>query len=176
MRRSPDPILLLLLATSLGTNVFLYRHHTPVRAVEPLRVGQQVPELVATSLDGDLVRFRFDKPAVLYVFSPSCIWCERNLENARHLAMDVRGKYEFIAIASDSNKLREYLDSKHLSWRVLTDVPQHIRTAYRIAGTPQTIVVGTGGKVLHVWPGAYRGNIADEIERTFGIKLPGIKG
>ena len=176
MKRSPDPILLLLLAVSLGTNVFLYRHRTPVHASQPLRVGQQVPEFVATSLDGRLDRLRFDKPVVLYVFSPSCVWCERNLDNAKQLAMDVTGKYEFVAIASDTNELREYVERKHLAWRIFTNLPQNIRRAYGIAGTPQTIVVGAGGKVLHVWPGAYRGNTADEIERTFGIKLPGLKG
>jgi peroxiredoxin len=172
MKRSPDPIVLLLLALSLGTNVFLYRHQVRAgRAIEPLRVGQQVPEFTATSFGGDVVRVRFDRPVVLYVFSPSCIWCERNLENARRLAAHVAGKYEFIAVALDGKNLSEYLKRQQLAWTILTNVPAQVQQAYGMLTTPQTIVVGTRGRVLHVWSGAFMGDTASEIERAFGVRL-----
>lgn len=177
MRRSPDRIVLVLLALSLGTNVFLYRHQTSAaRPIRPLQVGQQVPEFTATSLHGDVIRVRFDRPVLLYVFSPSCIWCERNLENAKRLAAHITGQYQFVAVALDSRNLSEYVAKKQLAWTIVTDVPAQIRQTYRMLSTPQTIVIGTGGNVLHVWTGAFTGNTASEIERAFGVKMARISG
>jgi len=41
--------------------------------------------------------------------------------------------------------------------------------------TPQTLVIGPGGKVERNWPGAFQGGAHDEIEHFFGTKLPGLK-
>ena len=170
--RSPDPILLVLLAASLTTNIYLFHYKSlSGRPVERLEIGQQVPEFVATSIRGDVLRIRFDKPVILYTFSPSCVWCERNLDSARQLAAHVRGKYEFVALALDSKNLEQYVKDNDLSWTVVKNVPANVREAYRMVGTPQTIVVGAGGNVLHVWTGAFLGDIASEIERAFGLKL-----
>lgn len=177
LRRSPDPLLLVLLAVSLTANVFLYRHYRPTMPLMPeSSVGQQVPEFVDTSLGGGTVPVRFNKPVVLYVFSPSCVWCDRNLDNARRLESHVAGKYQFVAVALESKNLREYVAKNGLEWTIVANISPEVQKAYGMAGTPQTILIDSGGTVRHVWSGAFLGASASEIEQVFGVKLPGLKG
>lgn len=42
--------------------------------------------------------------------------------------------------------------------------------AYRLGGTPQTIVVSPYGQVVKIWDGAYEG----DLKREFEVGLPGI--
>ena len=46
--------------------------------------------------------------------------------------------------------------------------------AYRLSGTPQTIVVSSRGEVMKNWNGAYVGDVKHEVESYFGIILPGL--
>ena len=38
-------------------------------------------------------------PTILYIFSPRCLWCASNLENAKALASGTNGRYRFIALS-----------------------------------------------------------------------------
>jgi hypothetical protein len=48
-------------------------------------------------------------------------------------------------------------------------------SAYKLGGTPQTLVVSEDGKVMKNWKGAYMSNIQKEVEDYFHIDLPGIR-
>jgi peroxiredoxin len=177
MRRVFDPLLLVLLALSLAANVHLYRRQSVIAGpvIEPLAVGQRLPEFKAIALDGGTVTLTFARPTILYTFSPSCIWCERNLDNARQLAVHSSRDYDFVAVALDDKNLVEYLSDRNLSWRVVKQVPSAIRQACRMTGTPQTIVVDMGGTVRHSWTGAYINEVAEEVESALNVRLPGVR-
>ena len=112
------------------------------------------------------MRFSFDKrPTVLYAFTPTCVWCERNLNNARALAQKVSPTAEFVGIALQSAALDEYVARAQLEdWTILTDLDDATKEAFGLGNTPQTIVVDVGGRVKHVWTGAYIGSVADQVK------------
>lgn len=172
-----DPLVLLLLALSLGANVYLYRNAPKsAAAVEHLRPGDRVPSLSGTDLSGNPLSVTFEsRPAVLYAFSPSCVWCDRNQDNATQLAEHVRGEYDFYAIAVDGTNLEAYVRERAISWRIIRDVPTETYGAYRMGTTPLTIVIDTGGIVRYVWPGAFAGSVKEDVERAFGLSLVGLR-
>jgi hypothetical protein len=45
---------------------------------------------------------------------------------------------------------------------------------YGLGSTPQTIIVSLDGKILQNWVGAYTGDRRAEVERFFGVSLPGL--
>ena len=176
MRRIADPVLMALLALSLCANVYLYRYHDHAQyaRVGALRIGDRVPPLDGELTTGGRIRLNFDgRPVVLYIFSSTCGWCERNLENARTLAEGVATRYEFVALALGDEDVAEYLRERHLTWRVARVAPE-VQRAFRLGPTPQTLVIGPGGRVLHVWTGAYTGTTAESVEQTLGVTLPGM--
>lgn len=177
MRRGTDPILVVLLALSLCGNVYLFRHQPVVREpIAPLKTGDKVPQFTAKRLGGGrFVGPSGNRPVILYAFSPSCSWCERNLNNAREVARQTEGRYEFVAVALNENGLEEYVRQRSLGdWLVVRDLSDDTRRGYHFGGTPETIVVGLGGSVVNAWFGAYTKNVAKSIEETLGVKLPGL--
>lgn len=176
MRRLADPLLLALLALSLSVNVYLYRGlRDPVRPVGSVKPGDHVPEFSAPSSRGGVVDVRFgSRSTILYVFSPKCSWCARNLANARALERQTAGRYQFFAIALDDSDLEGYLAHNALDWPVLTRLPDQVQKAYHFGITPETVVVDTGGAVVHVWAGAYEPHVARDIDLKLGVRLPGL--
>ena len=176
MRRPGDPLLLALLALSLSANVYLYRRVPgPVHQAGPLKPGEHVPEFSAISPSGSTVDVRFaTQPTILYVFSPTCGWCARNLANAKALARQAGGRFQFFAVALDDTDLQHYLAENAIDWPVLTRLPDQVRTAYRFGATPETVVIDKGGVVSHVWLGAFKPRLVDEIGLVLGVRLPGL--
>lgn len=120
------------------------------------------------------VRYRA-KPVILYIFSPACHWCERNLRNANALAVATRAEYEFVGLSLTDANLEKYVRENRIGWDVGSKVPASAQEAFGMGGTPETIVVGPGGTVLHVWQGAFVGTVAADIQRAFGVRLPGLE-
>jgi hypothetical protein len=178
MARRFDPVLLGLLALSLSGNVYLYRYSpsTRPRVSEALKPGDAVPPLTGKTVSGDDTTVDFaHKAVVMYMFSPSCSWCERNLDNARFLADHAGAQYDFVGVALDDTDLAQYLADRRLTWRVVRRVPRDLQGRYRLSGTPTTLMVGQGGRVLHTWTGAYSGQVASEIQDAFHLTLPGLR-
>ena len=57
---------------------------------------------------------------------------------------------------------------------VYTDLAAKSVVAYRLGGTPDTLVVSSDGTLLRHWKGAYSGSNKQEIEEYFAITLPGL--
>jgi hypothetical protein len=68
-----------------------------------LRTGSQAPDLHAKDLLGNdfVLSFhsKLPKPVVLYVFSQSCHWCQRNSPSINSLVAQVGSKYRFIGLS-----------------------------------------------------------------------------
>ncbi len=174
-------VLCALLAISALLNVFLARKISHLRvenmriaADVGLQVGASVPPLKGHAIDGTAMSIQFAAvPAstLVYVFSPQCSWCAKNLENFRALIAQANGRFRVVGLATTRLGLAEYLARERLTLPVLADLDPAVASAYELTGTPTTIVVSPEGKVLRIWSGAYADGIREEIETFLGVHL-----
>ncbi|MEO7658773.1 MAG: TlpA disulfide reductase family protein [Pyrinomonadaceae bacterium] len=141
-------------------------------------IGDALPDIEAKNLDGTSASYSYSKdrhPTVLYVFSPSCGWCEKNFENIKALSEQKGDDYRFIGISISNKNLLEYVAKQNLRFPVLMDPSPNTVLAYKLGGTPQTIVVSKEGKAVKNWNGAYMKNLQRDVENYFQVKLPGVQ-
>ena len=176
--------LLLLIASSIF-NVLLSLKTRQLRDVistlkaeSALMAGTQVPAIVGEGLAGRPTTIRFsdsDKPTLIYVFTPTCGWCRRNEANLKSLLAQRSDRFRSIAVSLAAVKPDDAMCSIP-GLPVYKNLDRSSSSAYRFAGTPETILVSSQGTVLKVWRGAYMGEIQRDIESFFEVKLPGITG
>jgi hypothetical protein len=114
------------------------------------------------------------RTTVIYVFSPRCGWCKRNLANMKALLKGAGPRYNFLPISVDGAGLQQYWTEAGLSGDVYADPSPGTRDAYGLAGTPQTIVIGSDGVVAKDWKGAYTGGLQAEVSSWLDVQLPGL--
>jgi len=170
---------MVLLVCSVGANVLQARKIFAL--VDPSvprhsRVGKSVAPIQVQSPDGSrhVVRFNVGVPTVVYFFSPTCAWCERNWDNVRALAAASAGRYRVIAVAAES-RLSAFVDTHALPQvDVFGGLTAEAQTALGLSSTPHTLVVSAQGLVSHDWIGAYQGTVLRELEDLLDISLPGL--
>ena len=146
-----------------------------VKSEHILKEGAVVPSITAYALDGSAAEIRFDSvpgPTVLYVFTPPCGWCTRNLPAAKALAENIKGRYRVLGLSLSSDGLQKYVSDSGLQFPIYADISISTRSAYRLGGTPDTLVVSSDGKVMKHWQGAYVGSTKNEVEAYFNVTLP----
>ncbi len=109
-------------------------------------------------------------PTIVYIFSPDCSWCTRNLSNIKILLAQTKDKYRFIGLSLDSKGLQEYIAQHQLDFSIYTNLTEDTALAYK-GGTPRTFVVSDDGVILKSWFGAYNGENRKEVEDYFKIRL-----
>jgi thioredoxin-related protein len=114
------------------------------------------------------------QPTVLYIFSPACVWCNRNLENIKTLAHERGNSYRFIGLSLSDDKLKEFVEARQLNFPVYKNLSPESARLLGIEGTPQTIIVSHEGKVLKNWAGAFGPDLQPEVENFFDLHLPGV--
>jgi peroxiredoxin len=172
-----------LLFASVVLNIFLARKisvlMTTVEAIKAegrLKVGTKVPPILGRSVVGTeqtLDYSNVEVPTVLYVFTPQCSWCAKNIDNLRTLIADSGPGYRVVGISLTTQGLKEYLEKESLSLPVYADIADSTKAIYRLGGTPTTIIVSPEAKVLKVWNGVYVDGIRQEIETSLKVRLPG---
>lgn len=144
-----------------------------------LNPGQRIGSLYGVDLAGHpaTVAFGVDsRPTVLYVFTPTCIWCKRNLANLKSLMSAGSRRFRFVGISlAQDELLPRYLTSNHLQFPALIrDLPAGEIAQLRLGATPQTIVVSPAGVVAQDWRGAYVGPVEQAAARYFNLRFPGL--
>lgn len=140
-------------------------------------VGAPAAALKVHDLAGKPVELnvaRSGKFTVLYVFSPQCGWCRRNSPNMKALMQGAGPRYDFVPISLTSDGVAEYMAKLGVSGAVYVDPAVETRNAYGFGSTPQTIIVGSDGKIAKDWPGAYQGTLLADVSSTLGVHLPGV--
>lgn len=181
-----DVFLLMLLAASLSLNVYLgwsVKRLNGAPSAKPTDVvklspGTTVEPIAAVSLsEGRQETISYsgdDKPTVFYVFSPTCVWCERNARNINAIA-ELKGEsFRFIGLSLADDGLREYVESHRLNFPVYKSLTPETVQALGLGSTPQTIVVSPDGRVQQNWVGAYGAAIQPQVEGFFNVRLPGL--
>jgi peroxiredoxin len=179
LRVLPQVLLLVSLVCNfgLGRKVNKLQHAlSTIKAQETLAVGATVPPFEARDLKRNAVAVTYATtrtPTVLYVISPTCVWCARNEANIRLLVERVGTRFRFIALSESSEGLAHYAEQKAFPFPIYADMSPATLRSYKLGGTPQTLVISPDGKVLRNWSGAYTGALGKEVESFFGVKLPG---
>lgn len=139
-------------------------------------IGQKASRIIGITTDGQRAIVDFDerRPTVLYYFSPSCGWCERNWANVRALQAAADGRYRLVAVSSDTG-LAGYVRQHQLELEVIEGISENVRASYGFYGTPHTVVVDAGGVISHEWRGAFGARIGQQVEELFGLALPGVQ-
>lgn len=135
---------------------------------QPLKVKDMIGRSTAIDYSAD------SRPTVLYVFSPTCHWCEHNLASIRALtASSAREHFRFIGISLTDIGLQPYVRTSSLgmSQYYATPSPDSV-SEYKLWSTPTTLVISPKGKLLKSWLGAYVGTNKTEIESYFSAQLP----
>jgi peroxiredoxin len=152
----------------------LVRYAASAFARGHLSVGEHLPPLEASDLQGNKVTIEYSKPStptLLYVFRPSCIWCQRNAALANALSRQVSKRYGMIGISIEAAGLEEYMKETQSAFPVFLASPDSIER-YRLQSTPETILIGRDGRVIQSWNGAYTAALHSVIESTLSIHLP----
>lgn len=188
---TPNVVPLGLLAGSLALNVFLGL--TVVRRADSasaaaaagkftLAKGDRVPALVGVALDGQPVTVTYgpDKPTLVYVVTPTCVWCVRNQANFDALVTQLRDRYRVVMLSFTTQGMPEYVRTIEKPWAgapvtVVTAIPADLKRQMLLGPTPQTILVSARGLVEGVWVGAYDGPKHKEVEEALGVTLPGLQ-
>ena len=172
-----------LLCISAATNFLLLRRVNALRrsleralAPSTLTRGAEVPPLIARNARGEMVSLdpRGPAPTLLYVLSPTCGWCKLNRDSVNLLASSIQGNYRVIGV-SLSKLGDQRVGTEDYGFPVLMDPSEASISAYRLRGTPQTLVISQTGKIAVAWSGAYTGSVKAEIEAFFRVKLPDLK-
>jgi peroxiredoxin len=172
-----------LLLASVAVNVIQsYRISTlrsrleALESEHELRIGSNVPDIIGLTPEGKTQTLHFQDaslPTVLYVFTPQCGWCKKNLPNPHALIDGSGDRYRLVGISLSRQDLQEYLAKEKLGVPVYTDIKPEVRSAYQMGGTPETIVISPDNKIMRVWHGAYENGVRQEIEKFLQIQLPG---
>jgi peroxiredoxin len=174
--------LLVLLVASLGFNAFLGReywrhaHKSSFASLPDLGLGETVPPLQVKTLDGRSETIAYTvqpQPTVVYVFTPSCPWCRKNVNNIKHLTATKASTFRFVGISLDPKGLEAYLAQHNLKFPVYVDPTPESRLAYHLGNVPHTLVISQDSTVLKTWRGAYIDSRA-EVEEFFKVTLPGL--
>jgi len=145
------------------------------KAQGELTPGASFSEIKAVDWLGKpaVVEFRSsERPTVIYVFRPSCAWCERNSASFSELSRLVSAKYRVIGLSLAEEGLPDFVNRNHMKFAVYTGISAATVAQYHLGTTPETIVVSPAGTVLQDWRGAYIGPLRTLVENFFGIAFP----
>jgi peroxiredoxin len=173
-----DGVLLAILIGSLGINVYFGIRKQPqvVQSSRPeaLAVGTQAPSFEGQTLDGAATKIdyaRNQQGTLLYVFSPTCVWCERNLANITAI---VKARPDVHVVGVALGPPLDAKDAAKLPFAAILRPVMETAREYKLGGTPTTILISPSGKVLKVWPGAYTGPVAADVSKALAVTLPGL--
>ena len=79
-----------------------------------------------------------------------------------------------IGLSLSGTSLGDYVAKHGLRFPIYADPSPQAVISYRLAGTPETFLISTEGKLMRDWKGAYIGLNKREIEDYFAVELPGL--
>jgi hypothetical protein len=167
---------LLLLGVSISLNIYLVdRVHTLVTDISEgnspkgLSQGNRVPNLEVTDLRGIrmvIKDWNAGLGTVLYVYQPTCVWCQRNEKQMVSLAHELQNRYRFIGLSLTRDGVERYLAEHPVPFPNYVVTPDAAK-AYGLSATPTTLVISPGGQLIQKWTGTFGGKNRDSINKFF---------
>jgi peroxiredoxin len=142
-----------------------------------LKTGDVVPSLHGLDARGRALKVSFGDSQVstlLLVFSPRCGWCDLNMPSWSALLEKARDRpLRTIAVATRQEGAAEYAERHQLTRAsVMIEAEPKDVAAYKMVVTPQTILIGSTGRIERIWVGALLDDDLRDLERALGIELP----
>lgn len=171
-------ITLILLTLSAGINVLQAQR---IRALvspipnTPAAIGRTAVLVEGFSRSGvaRLAALKGSLPTVLYFFSPTCVYCERNWDNVKALEAGGKGRYRVLMVTTSRNT-DSYLRARGLTIDVIEGITEATRNGLGLSATPETVVVSAEGLITHVWSGPFSARPKRQIEQLLDVSLPGL--
>lgn len=177
-RINADPFLLALLALSLAANVWLGLKVRQARPAGPpdvkLHAGDMLPPLQVLDAEGrpaTLTAADDTRPTVLYLYSHSCGWCQRNQPAVAALARQAGERFRLVGLCMGPPEscARGEGDPPFPLYAGLK--PKQI-VDLGLGSVPQTIVVSPGGRIAQIFRGAWVQSQRDDVQSYFKVELP----
>jgi thioredoxin-related protein len=182
-------ILAFLLVCSVAINILLALEVRSVRAYlvkleadieydKGLLIGEKSPNLTAfdeNNIQNEIIGDKINLPTILYIFTPDCPFCIKNLANIKTIFANPKDKYRFIAVSLRADNLSNYSTENNIPFQIYHSPPKDVFRSFKMGKTPQTYVFSKDGYVIANWSGFYSGDEKFQVEEFFGIKLPEIK-
>jgi methylamine dehydrogenase accessory protein MauD len=138
------------LARQIGV---LHQRIAPAGALalrQPLAVGEPVPEMILTALDGAAVRIggaRGGKSQLLMFVSPDCAICESLLPAARSAQSAERAWLDIVlASDGDAERQRQFIKDKGLG-RFPYVLSEQLGRSFGVAKLPYAVLIDEAGKL-----------------------------
>ncbi len=175
-----DAIVLVILCGSLGLNVYLtiQRARAPIATQvgerpQLIKAGTQAPAFEAYAAGKPIALTFTDstQDTLLYVYSPTCHWCERNKANIRAI-LKSRPDLRIVGVSlgnTGSDPMAE-----QIGFETVVHPTAKTVAAYGLAATPSTVLVSHDGKVVQSWSGAYTGTLGSAVSKVLAVNLPGL--
>lgn len=134
----------------------------PAPSTDEIRVGQPVPPIAGTTLDGtsfDLAALR-GRPVVVNFWGPSCIPCRDEFPlMIDRLAANADAGLEIVGVLylDDETSARKFVAEYGGSWPTVVDPGWAIAKSYRVAARPQTYFVDRSGILRSIQVGGLTG-------------------
>jgi len=139
--------------------------------------GKSVPALSGLDSEGRQLVFDYgsdQRKTLLFVFSPRCPYCTKNMPNWNALTLGLDEKeFRVVAVSTVPEGVKEYVEKNGFkNVPVITTPDPKDKVAYEMNVTPQTVLIGADGTVEKVWTGLIQGAEREDIEKLFGVSLP----
>lgn len=136
-------------------------------APDRLKPGDQLAPFDAVG-EGRQTRVSYDADAryLVLITSTKCQWCAKTLPAWKEIAAQAEGRgVRVVGISLDGEgEMEKYRRDNGLNFEVVNfPADPSVQASYKAYATPQTILVGRGGKVERVWPGALDEKTKDEV-------------
>lgn len=142
-----------------------------------LTLGKIVKPLTVQDLNGNDLSIDYknsDQPTIIYIFSPDCAWCDRNLQNIKDLYEKTQKQYRFIGVSVQRDSAVKHSEEKGILFPVFYNPSDLSRIEYNIRSTPSTYVISPDSKIIKFWAGAYDNATQKDVEDFFQVNLPGL--
>jgi hypothetical protein len=151
----------------LRENYSLKAELTRSQRKSPVQRLAIVPPLLGENLEGQRVSIDYvaGTRTLLLVFSPACQACERNWPLWQTLSAASGVRTVFVTTRPSLDP--QFLERQGLTGqKVLVNIDPVSAATYRLYFTPQTILIGPGGKVENSWAGVLEGDAPEQVQRA----------
>lgn len=180
--RTTVVVSVLLLLGLLASNVALIIHiRTLNSSVQngqtALAEGQLMAPVTGIDVSEQKQLFEWGKDnrkTLLMIFSPHCGYCQQNMPNWTAILQGIdKSAYRVVMISSISEGVKEYIDRYQIKdVPIIVEPEPKVLVDYQMYVTPQTILLGSDGKIERYWIGEITGEQKTHVEQSLNVILP----
>ena len=126
-----------------------------------IKAGDVAPPFTLDGVGGWPTRLRSLRGRAVWLnfWATWCPWCRREMPGMETLSKRFRGRLVVVGIdeRESASTLREYLDARGITYRVLLDRTGRVGTRYDVAGLPVSVFIAPDGRITTYYPGSLLG-------------------